>query len=187
MPLERLEVVSELAAEALSAGNTLFSSLSERLAARITSARALYVGERPADFSRLYDIASGGLSASSAMAWVAELAAAYVVEHDPSVCVIENRYARKGEKSLARFRIPPVFHGDEVYHVYDKASAEATEIADTLRKASALPHFGIVLADVRPERRMDDTYIRTLVTSCRRLFLWAYDGEGFLDITLRRE
>lgn len=190
LPIKDLKLLSELVSPALSSGTALFRSLSDSFASRVTAAQALYLYDTPLDVSRLYDITSGGLrknseTSASLFEWIAEITSAYLAQHGASVCVVENRSARRTDKSLARFQVKPVFFGEEVYHLYDKTTKDLSEVVDTLKKASMLPHFGIALADARIADQVDEAYIRTVVLSCRRLFLFAYDGEGFLDISLR--
>jgi hypothetical protein len=102
------------------------------------------------------------------------------------VCVFEDQFKQPKDPVVQKLLTRYATFNDEVYHLLFQDDAEDQRILDTIRGAKGGPIFIGVLTTWPLEPRvggagvLSRAQLQTLAASAQKLFVGAYDGEGYL-------
>jgi|SRR5579862_5853824 len=105
-----------------------------------------------------------------------------------SLCLVENHLARVGDSWLNHAKSRLATHGAEVYHFLTAADCDAAKVRDAILESSHPPlswgALGRIPADhltSGPKQiALTTDELKSFANTVRRVFVSAYDGEGYL-------
>jgi hypothetical protein len=118
--------------------------------------------------------------------WLATKVKDYLAQARDRVCVVEDAIRRPADASLHRLSTRRGIYKGEIYHLLFHEDAQEERILETIKAAKSVPTFIGVLSVWRGDPLairigiLSPEQLQALAMNARRLFVGAYDGEGYL-------
>lgn len=123
-------------------------------------------------------------------AHLAMLVKTFISENLSNVCIIENSLANKNDAWVKNIGSNLLFFNDEVYHFLSSKNFKGDDILKTITQAKSIPVFIGYFASIpekilirfnsKPSIEISIEEIGTIANGIQKIFVGAYDGEGYL-------